>query len=58
MRILVDKIPDKPQACLFSKCDPIFEHYFCTLRCGRHGHYQDCVIKDGKKCRWLKEIDK
>lgn len=56
MRILVDKIPDKPQACLFSKRDPVFGKYFCTVRCTKDNYSGLCVLENDKKCRWLKEI--
>ena len=56
MKILVDKMPNKPQACIFSKRDPIFGCYFCTLRCTDDNYYGSCSLEDGKKCRVLKEI--
>lgn len=49
MKLIVDKIPEKPEECLFAKCS--FSGYLCNLRDGNI-----CLMSKGKNCRYLVEI--
>ena len=53
MKLLVDKMPEREDECIFAFEDGYFEKFLCVIR--THGT-EWCVLEKNEPCPYLKQV--